>query len=407
MSQYIVDVIVPTYSNPEYLIPMVNSMARIGFFAKGDMRLIIVNNGKQRIREELKDSFFMKHTVIVDCEENRGWEGGLVEGLKVSDAPFVVFQNDDVFLPQASHGFYLTMLTRFNDDSVGMVGPVTTTAAGIQSIYRPNSPLVDTPVCWMIFFCVMIRRKFLDEIGGVDETLPGGDDFDLTMRMSNSGKKMIVTPYAFIVHHAFKTGNRVKGGPDEDGGWNSQIMVDRTNRALIQKHGFRNYFWQRNHQILPHAHENTEDKEGNLIRTLISKDESVLELGCGTLRTVPQSFTVDIIERDNVNLVGDVSKPLELLNKYDVIIARHIIEHVLDTNSLIKLWSSYLNKQGRIIIAVPNQHLTNSIPLDPQHCHAFTPDSLKAIMEFNGFKQENTYDPNNQISFVSEFRLCE
>jgi hypothetical protein len=83
-----------------------------------------------------------------------------------------------------------------------------------------------------------MKRKTLEDVGGVDETLPGGDDFDLSIRMRAAGYKLFVNPKAFLVHHGFQTGTRVRGNSDCDGGWNSQKMMDNTNKALIQKHGF-------------------------------------------------------------------------------------------------------------------------------------------------------------------------
>lgn len=95
-------------------------------------------------------------------------------------------------------------------------------------------------VHFLIFFTVMVRRSDLDAAGGVDVSAPGGDDFDLSIRFRNLGKKLLINPSAFIIHHAFKTGERVRGGPDTSGGWNSIEMRDRTNKWLIQKHGFKN-----------------------------------------------------------------------------------------------------------------------------------------------------------------------
>lgn len=227
-------VIVPTYNNPQQLTNMVNSMHRIGFFKAGDRELIIVNNGKQPIRES-------EHLKVVNCKENKGWEGGLVEGLKVAKGKYVCFQNDDVHIPQSDIYFYDSMMGFFTDDT-GMIGPVTTTAAGIQSIYNDATPTKFTEVRWLIFFCVMMKRKTLDEVGGVDETLPGGDDFDLSIRMRLAGKKLYVNPHSFIIHHGFQTGTRVKGGPETKGGWNSLEMQEKTWKALIIKHGFRNWF---------------------------------------------------------------------------------------------------------------------------------------------------------------------
>jgi len=78
-----IDIIVPTWNNPEFLNPCVHSIARTGVL--NDLaNLIIVNNGKQDMAE------FKSHPAIVVLEpgKNLGWEGGLAHALEVSDACF-------------------------------------------------------------------------------------------------------------------------------------------------------------------------------------------------------------------------------------------------------------------------------------------------------------------------------
>jgi GT2 family glycosyltransferase len=234
-------IIVPTYNNPAQLGQMIVSMRRIGFFDADDRELIIVNNGKDPYNDE-------KNIKVINLPENKGWEGGLIEGLKISSGEFVCFQNDDVHIPQCEESFYELLMGEFYDndgelrEDVGMVGPVTTTAAGAQSIYAPNTPTKVTEVKWLIFFCVMMRRDVLDKVGFIDDKLPGGDDFDLSIRMRKAGKKVLIHPKTFIIHHGFQTGTRVYGDANTDGGWNSRKMSERTNQALIRKHGFRDWF---------------------------------------------------------------------------------------------------------------------------------------------------------------------
>lgn len=231
-------VISVTWNNAEQLIQMVNSLTRIGFFDKGDRELVIVNNGKQPCIEDFKHVLAKRTLKIVNCEDNKGWEGGLIEGLKVVSGEYVCFQNDDVQIPQSEPWFYEQLLSSFEDDKVGMVGPVTTCAAGIQSIFNQHTPMVPTEVKFLIFFCVMMKRSVLDEVGGVDDTLPGGDDFDLSIRMRKHGYKVLVNPMSFMIHIGFQTGTRVKGASTDPNGWNSEAMMDITNKALIHKHGF-------------------------------------------------------------------------------------------------------------------------------------------------------------------------
>lgn len=233
-------VISPTFNNPNYLAGMVNSMNLNGFFLNPEYELIVVNNGKQPIEKDFSKIIAGRGMKVVNCVDNRGWEGGLIEGLKMSSAEYVCFQNDDVHIPQANPDFYENLIGVLSDE-IGISGPITTTAAGVQSIFNPNTPVKKVKVKWLIFFCAMIRRDVLEEAGGIDEMLPGGDDFDLSIRIGKLGKSAMVVPESFIIHHGFKTGERVNGSPDKEGGWNSQLMMDRTNKALIQKHGFRTW----------------------------------------------------------------------------------------------------------------------------------------------------------------------
>ncbi len=233
-----ITIIIPTWNNEEFLNPCVVSIIKTGVLdSMAD--LIIVNNGKQDIERHFGSNPAIR---ILNPGENLGWEGGIDLGLKESKTPFVVFQNDDTFLPPSGVSFYQRLLTHFENDSVSAVGPVTTCAAGMQSVYHPACPGVPTEAAFLIFFTVMLRRAHIEAVGGIDTGLPGGDDFDLSIRLRKAGFHLVVDPGAFIIHHGFKTGERVKGSHTTKGGWNSIEMSDRTNQYLIRKHGFKEWW---------------------------------------------------------------------------------------------------------------------------------------------------------------------
>jgi GT2 family glycosyltransferase len=233
-----VSIIIPTYNNPEFLVPCVQSIVNTEVLVNNDpaMELIIINNGEQPI------TYPHPAIKVLNPGRNLGWEGGLKLGLQHSKAPFVVFQNDDTFIPAACKYLYAYLHSELDaDPQVGAIGPETTTAAGRQSIFNSLAPLELTQTTFLIFFTVMIRRSALEEVGGVDETLPGGDDIDLSIRLRQAGYKLLIHPEAFLIHHAFKTGPRLRGDETVRGGWNSREMTDETNRALIRKHGFQTF----------------------------------------------------------------------------------------------------------------------------------------------------------------------
>lgn len=410
----IYSVIIPTFNNPQFLNPCVKSILDLAFNSRGG-EIIIVNNGSQPIEE----AFGHLHNVkVLKPGKNLGWEGGLEYGLKHSDAEYVCFQNDDTHLPKVSWLFYEKLLIPFHDKKVAAVGPVTTCAMGAQSIYNPSCPVNAAQSPYLIFFTVMVRRKMLDEVGGIDKTLPGGDDLDLSMRFNKAGYKTIINPDAFIIHHGFKTGERVRGTPDVSGGWNSKDMQDRTNKALIQKNGFSTYFKTMRGGIIYPERMKSDDLEGNIVRSFV-EGEKVLDLGCGFTKTVPHAIGVDRVPagefiphleggRSVANVIADVQGDLPFPDlSQDSIVARHILEHCVDTLKTLRVWAKALKIGGRLIIAVPDEDVISGIPLNAEHLHAFTPKSLNSIMELIGFKTIQSKHSGNGISFVGCYEKLE
>lgn len=411
MGNHLLSVIVPTWNNPSFLTPMVRSMLKAGHLHNGLLELIIVNNGKQPCESEFGH---LPNVKVLNAGDNLGWEGGLKLGLQHTTSPFVCFQNDDVYIPVTGFHFYENMLTVFRDQSVGAVGPVTTCAAGIQSTYHPASPQSITDVRWLIGFCMMVRRSALDAAGGIDDLLPGGDDFDISIRLAQAGYKLKVQHMSFLIHHGFKSGERLKGDHTVDGGWNSPQMQERTNKALIQKHGFATFYRTMFSQVIEVPAEPDQNLEEALVRSLVKSGNRVLEIGCGPKKTHPDYTGLDRVAKGDVipNLNGAVSEaditaeavelPLEDAT-YDTIVARHILEHCVDLSEVLTEWARVLTPGGQLIIAVPDEEITKSIPLNPEHVHAFTQKSLKALVEFHGFRLVSSQSTGNNVSLVAVF----
>ena len=94
-----------------------------------------------------------------------------------------------------------------------------------------------TAIPYLIGFCLLVRRSALDEVGGIDSTLPGGDDIDLSIRLRQAGYTLVCDRHSFVYHYGYRTGERVHGDRTVPGGWNSPQMIQATANALIAKHG--------------------------------------------------------------------------------------------------------------------------------------------------------------------------
>lgn len=397
----LVAVIIPTWNNPQYLIPCLTSIIN-NSITDDLLHIYVVNNGTPESVQGLGGNALV---TVIQEDHNLGWEGGLKAGLAASHEKYVVFMNDDTFVPMSSRRWINQMLNHFVYPDCAAVGPSSNVVMGPQQMFL-NMKTTGMRVKFLIGFCMMVRRDYLEEAGGIDDTLPGGDDLDLSIRLRGIGKYLFCDREAFIYHHGFKTGTRVKGSD-----WNSAEMVERTNHALIRKHGLKAFLdlWVP-YPDSPSLFDDKEDHEGEIVRQYVT-GEKVVELGCGDKKTVPHAIGIDMVAAgapipgldpsriSRADIVGDVSQKLPV-TEVDTIVARHILEHIVPTVEVLKNWKDSLKHGGRLIIAVPNQNICDSIPMNHQHVHAFTPKSLNQQMELIGFKTVDILDPGNGVSFV-------
>ena len=400
-------IIIPTWNNPEFLNPCLDSIYTTNVL-NGLCELIIVNNGKQPIEDYVKG---WPNTRVLNPGRNLGWEQGLQYGLDHCETDFVCFQNDDTLIPRATQSFYEQLLWPFMNTNIAAVGPATTIASGWHSIFLKNALRIMTEVPYLIFFTVMVRRKDLIDAGGIDVSAPGGDDFDLSIRLRKLGKKLLINPDAFLIHHAFKTGTRVRGGAEKPGGWNSKEMTDKTNKWLIQKHGFKTFM--ETMRGFDYKFEVPRDIEGEMVSSFI-RGSKVLELGCGARKTIPSTIGIDFAAKGEpctyqnepsvADIKADVSKPLPIEDgTVDTIVARHILEHIVRPIDALKNWEKVLKIGGRLILALPDHGKRNTIPMNPEHVCAYTQENLKELMDLLGWKTIEFKDCRNGISFIGVF----
>lgn len=402
------DIVIPTYNNFEYLRPCLESILRnktsVGLF-----HIYVVNNGHKNSCDWINHP----DVTVFNTESNLGWEGGLEYAFGKTSAPYVLFLNDDVLIPPTSMMWINQLLQHFISDEVGAVGPSSNVVMGLQNIFHQTDLNIFTTK-YLIGFCFMVRREALVKVGGIDPSLPGGDDLDMSIRLRNAGYKLIVNKNVFVYHHGFKTGERVKGDAQKMNGWNSFEMIEKTNHALIRKHGFKKWWdCMKGGFDLPSITQTpTHDSEGDIIRKHIVGDK-ILDLGCGGNKTVPNAIGVDMIANNEfietlVNTVStadinaDITKPLPFEEKsVDTIIARHIVEHLMDSVTILRHWRTLLKENGRLIIAVPNNAIHKSIPMNIEHVHGFDPTSMKSLLEVCGFRVIEQLDGGNTISFIT------
>lgn len=409
----LLDIIIPTYDNIGMLVQAIKSFELSTF---GPMRSMIhyyiVNNGKAPLEKYLIES---DNLTILSPGENLGWEGGLKLALTKCSAPIVLFANDDIRLIQGHKDMLWRMIAYFNDPKVGAVGPCSNFVMGPQNIFADFEERV-LDVKYLIGFFLMVRREALDAVGSVDDTLPGGDDIDLSIRLRDHGYRLLCIRDAFVFHHGAATGNRV-----HQGYWNSNTMQEKTNLALIKKHGMRKFYetmvvgWMNSASYFEWGF-GSEDVEAKICREFVIGSK-VIELGCGGRKTVEGSIGVDLhgqgesiphvtdgTESCKSDIVADVSMglPFEPASQ-DTIIARHILEHCQDPIMTLSIWNGVLKTGGRLIIAVPDPTLGNTVLMNPEHVISFSPASLRKMAASCGLHEISVKKEINGVSFVAVY----
>ncbi len=225
-------VAVPTFNNPTQLRDTLLSLVANTDFTG---RIIVVNNGEPGLYPVIQGAIPYDLDVI-DMNGNAGWMGGINEALRYADTDLFCMLNDDVIFPPASVHFWDQMLRWFDKKEVGGVGPASNYVAGWQSAHVfPPHPMLS--VQYLIGFCAVYRTEKLKGLGALDESLPGGDDLDLSIRMIDDGFQLIADRRNYLHHHGGQTGQRVFPGQ-----WDSKLHQADTYNALIKKHGLKRWY---------------------------------------------------------------------------------------------------------------------------------------------------------------------
>jgi GT2 family glycosyltransferase len=163
--------------------------------------------------------------LIVDYDKAFNFAAKNNIGVAHSSGEFILLLNDDteVITPDALE----TMLAMFNDDNVGIVGPMlyfedgTIQSAGHvftpdpKDVYRckpasirgaHNYVRVQREASSVIAACLLTPRSVFDKVGGLSTQFPGNwNDIDFALKVQQAGYSVIFTPHAKFFHFESKT----------------------------------------------------------------------------------------------------------------------------------------------------------------------------------------------------------
>lgn len=177
-----ISIIIPTYNHLEdCLKPCLESIKE--YTDLGAIEVIVVSNGSTDGTQEYVKGLGSPFKLL-DYPEPLGYTKATNLGIREATGEFLILLNNDtVLLPQAKNDWINKLHKPFIDSKVGITGPLLN-----------HSPSAGRD--FLVFFCVMLRKSVMEDVGYLDEVFsPGaGEDTDWCIKAIGKGYKMVVIP---------------------------------------------------------------------------------------------------------------------------------------------------------------------------------------------------------------------
>jgi GT2 family glycosyltransferase len=181
-----VSIIIPTYNRFDLLKTCLDSVEK--YTNLKDKEIVIVSNGckDKTVRYiKLKQDTGMPYKLL-EFPRPIGFPKAINVGALASEGEYLVFLNNDAVILSSTIDIWIDCLMApfLKDPMVGVTGPV-------------KVENVETGMCFILFFCAMVRRSLYEELSDVDEIFsPGfGEDVDFCIRAQMKGYKIVQIPY--------------------------------------------------------------------------------------------------------------------------------------------------------------------------------------------------------------------
>ncbi len=214
--------------------------------------IVLVDDGSDAPTRDFLSEFAETFgATLVRHESPKGYTFAANAGMRACAEPFLVLLNSDT---EVSEGWLDRLMDHLRrDPSAGMIGPLSNTASwqSVPSLFEEGdwaqnqlpsgvsvdemarlvalkAPRIGVSLGFLNGFCILIRRRLLDEVGMFDEQTFGagyGEENDLCIRARRKGWRLLVADDAYVFHHQSRSyGDR------------RRELTARADQTLAEKH---------------------------------------------------------------------------------------------------------------------------------------------------------------------------
>lgn len=181
-----VSVIIPTYGHQRWVIPTLHSVLEQTFT---DYEIIVVNDGSPDDTAKLLRPYAEDGHIRYIEQSNSGQSAARNVGIANARGKFVAFLDDDDLWPADKLAWQVDILS--HDTSIGVVAGIAEIIDETDRTILSTSYVEELSFSAIFRHCpitspgqTLIRRSLLDQVGGLDETVAGVDDWDLWFKLS-------------------------------------------------------------------------------------------------------------------------------------------------------------------------------------------------------------------------------
>ncbi len=195
-----------------------------------DCCVILVDNGSSIDDiEAAAHTLEKRDSLLIRNGENLGFARAVNIGIQASDAPYVCILNNDTII---SPGAFDRMLAYMDaDPGLGIVGPRTNRCETQQRADGAGEPGLTYTNGLIAFFCTILRREIIDDVGLLSEEygLGYGEDDDYCIRAVRAGWRLGIANDAWVWHDHHATYKITIGqdGMDREGAQAHALLQEK------------------------------------------------------------------------------------------------------------------------------------------------------------------------------------